>query len=219
MREHIAKGLKRRSATVEAAVKKYNDAAKRVVPPRARINTKTVLDYAAVGEFDFLRQSRHNITEKPWSRQAEREAMTMYFKLQRSREEIRRLNIEITRHYRYMQSHETQISNITATLDAENPAMAYQMRKRHILRGQADNVHRSRICAIEKLTGYTGKHLSDTSNQSYSVSGRDDRSNAKRMSEGVEKGEHGDIEDEVDSDEEYSMFDDFVTAISSITLD
>lgn len=88
MRDHIAKGLKRRSVTVEAAVKRYNDAAKKLNPPCPRINFKQVLDIAAVGEFDLLRQNRQDIYDKPWSRPAEREAMSMFFKLKRSREEI-----------------------------------------------------------------------------------------------------------------------------------
>lgn len=218
MREHIAKGLKRRSATVEAAVKKYNDAAKKLEPPRPRINTKTVLDFAAVAEFDLLRQTRHNVTEKPWSRQAERDAMTMYFKLQRSREEIRRLDIEIKRLSKYMDSYDSLFSTLSTSLDAINPAMAFQLRKWDTMRGQVDAIHRLRIQAIQKLSGYTGEHIINTSQQIDSAPSVVD---GQKVSGSVKKAEHGDIDedDDVDSDDEYAMFDEVLQAISSITID
>lgn len=215
MRDHIAKGLKRRSVTVEAAVKRYNDAAKKLNPPRPRINFKQVLDIAAVGEFDLLRQNRQDIYDKPWSRPAEREAMSMFFKLKRSREEIRRLNIELHRLSQYMESYDKRISDLLARLVATDISMAHQVQKRHILRSSADRIHRSRIQQIENLSGFTGKHYISASTQSSCMPSIIDVNSG--IEEDTNAAGHA-IDEEVDSEEEYAMFDDVVAAISSISI-
>lgn len=212
MRDHIAKGLKRRSVTVEAAVKRYNDAAKKLNPPRPRINFKQVLDIAAVGEFDLLRQNRQDIYNKPWSRPAEREAMSMFFKLKRSREEIRRLNIELHRLSQYMESYDKRISDLLARLVTTDISMAHQVRKRHILRSSADRIHRSHIQQIENLSGFTGKHYISASSCVPSIIDVN-----SGIEEDINAAGHA-IDEEVDSEEEYAMFDDVVAAISSISI-
>jgi hypothetical protein len=56
-----------------------------------------VIQTVSIAEFDLLRDTRTDIRRLPWTQPARREAGLLYFGIKRAAEEIRRLNIEITR--------------------------------------------------------------------------------------------------------------------------
>ncbi|KAJ7602581.1 hypothetical protein FB45DRAFT_1046877, partial [Roridomyces roridus] len=107
MRKHIAKSLQARSKAVRNAVARYNAAAATVTPPpppppRDPVDIEKVLEYAFLADFDLLRHSHHGVGQQYWARPAYRSVMNRWFRLERAREEIKRLDIEIRRFVTWM---------------------------------------------------------------------------------------------------------------------
>ncbi|KAH8107285.1 hypothetical protein DFH11DRAFT_1549792 [Phellopilus nigrolimitatus] len=156
LRTQLSKRMKARSGAIRNAVGKYNRAAAALRPPRKPLEMKVVLDYIFIAEFDLLRDSRHDLQEKPWARSAEREAATVYYKLERSREEILRLNVEITRLMAYIGDKEKRLANAATMLEVTDPALAHQLKKRQKIEMALNKVHRQRIYDIATLDGFLG---------------------------------------------------------------
>ncbi|KAG6824531.1 hypothetical protein H0H92_006579, partial [Tricholoma furcatifolium] len=97
LRKHIGKALKARSQAIRSALDRYNDAAALMSPPRASLSWNEIVEYAFLADFDLLRDTRQDVSERPWARPSARLAMDQYFKIERAHEEIYRLNIEIRR--------------------------------------------------------------------------------------------------------------------------
>lgn len=68
--------------------------------PKSDLNY--VVEYAFLADFDLLRESHQDICDCPWSKPAFRVMIDKFFKLERAREEIQRLNIEIWRVITYI---------------------------------------------------------------------------------------------------------------------
>ena len=129
LRTHIAKALKSRSQAIYTALKIYNEAATRLTPPRPCLDIAQVLDYVFIGQFDLLRDSCHNVLEKPWTCAAEHEAASLYFKIQRAREEISRLNVEVRRLWTFMADEEAYLRKHIRRLEVVNRPLAQQLQK------------------------------------------------------------------------------------------
>lgn len=68
----------------------------RLLPtPRRQLDWKEVVEYAFLADFDLLRDTRQDISNRLWATPAGRLAMDLYFKIARAHEEITRLNVEI----------------------------------------------------------------------------------------------------------------------------
>ena len=156
LRKHIASSLQSRSQAVKSALKRYNDAARAFKPPRPSLSWEEVVDYAFLSDFDLLRDTRQDIRQKPWAQPANRSLMNQWFKLQRAREEIERLNIEIRRVITHMQDEEQFLLSLEDELQATKPTLAF-----HIARYRHDQtrfyeLHRQRFAALPTLDGFTG---------------------------------------------------------------
>lgn len=143
MRTQIAKALKARSKAVRTAVNTYNEAAHKL--HLRCLDVKTVLDYVQLGQFDLLRLSRHNVTEKAWARPAERDATTAYFKLKRSKEELTRVKTEVQRLVYGIQDWKKRVDGEVEQLEIREPALAWQMKERYRTRRAQDEMHLKRI--------------------------------------------------------------------------
>ncbi|KAJ3978297.1 hypothetical protein F5890DRAFT_1604152, partial [Lentinula detonsa] len=102
MRQHIGDAMKKRSKAILSALEEYNACAASLKPPRKLLDWDDILNYTYLSEFNFLRESRADILDKPWAKPAVREAMSELFKLIRAGEEIDRLHVEIKRLLTYM---------------------------------------------------------------------------------------------------------------------
>lgn len=156
LRKHIANNLKRRSQAVKTAVKEYNLAAANFDSSIKEIDAKEVLEYVYIGQFDILRCSRRQITAKPWSRPAEREALISFFRLQRAREEIVRLEVEMRRLTTYMRDFKLHAERISSTLEEDNRLLAHQFKKRFRLRASVDDAHFTRLVQLKFDYGLSG---------------------------------------------------------------
>ncbi|KAF5315642.1 hypothetical protein D9611_004979 [Ephemerocybe angulata] len=149
LRTHISKSLQTRSQAIRNALERYNVAAAAMKPPQQSLSWDQVVEYAFLADFDLLRVSREDIRARPWAQPINRAIMHKYFKIQRAREEIQRLDIEIRRVVTYIQDEQAflrdaesappslpnDISVLTLTPDDPNsrspsdPPLTYHIRR------------------------------------------------------------------------------------------
>lgn len=125
MRQHIGKALKSRSQAIKNALDKYNDAARALKPPHPVLEWEEVVEYAFLSEFDILSETHMDICMKPWANPAARRVMDMYFKIQRAKEEVVRLNVELKRLVTFMRDEVQYLEAIQAKLLQEQPYLAH----------------------------------------------------------------------------------------------
>ena len=115
MRTKIGNALKNRTAAIRTAIQAYNTAASQLNPPREPLTWASIMNIADMAEFDLLRDTRQKINEMPWAKAEVREAIRFHLKIKRAREEIVRLNVEITCLITFMhdeyQYYQTTMSN------------------------------------------------------------------------------------------------------------
>ncbi|KAL5520197.1 hypothetical protein ACEPAG_9410 [Sanghuangporus baumii] len=148
LRVQISKALRARSEALRTALKTFNAAAD--ILGRPTLQLSTVLEYVYLGQFDLLRCSRHDVMSKPWSRQAERSVMTMYYKLKRSHEEKLRVEIEITRLLKYIDQSDNAFRREISDLDGTDPLLAFQLHRRYHKYRQVNEVHCRRLSLVMK---------------------------------------------------------------------
>ncbi|KAI0040590.1 hypothetical protein FA95DRAFT_1502613 [Auriscalpium vulgare] len=156
MRKHISAAITRRSAAVRSALNTYNRLAPKQDPPRQKLEYSEVANYGWLGEFDLLKESRHEVLEKPWSQPANREAVTKYLKVHRAREEIQRLNVEIPRLRAWVDAEDETFTRAAASARVDDGRLADHLRHLHGRRRALNDQHLRRLHQIYRLAGYTG---------------------------------------------------------------
>ncbi|KAF8054767.1 hypothetical protein FPV67DRAFT_1681827 [Lyophyllum atratum] len=156
LRKHIAQALSSRSQAIRTALDKYNEAAFTVTPPRPQLTWESVVEYAFLADFDLLRDSRQDIRDRPWSRPASRLAMDRYFKTERAREEIQRLDVEIPRVITYIRDEALYLRRREEEVARTNPGLAHQIAIYRMERGRYDEAHMRRFRKLAQLSGFTG---------------------------------------------------------------
>ncbi|KAH7905910.1 hypothetical protein BJ138DRAFT_1226137 [Hygrophoropsis aurantiaca] len=156
LRKHIGKALQARSAAIRTALDRYNAAAQALTPPRRQLKLDEVVEYTFLADFDLLRESRQDVSQRPWATPAARLAMDSYFKMCRAREEIQRLNIEIRRVVTYLQDEDKYLRACELQLHASHPALAHQVSIQRKIRARFNAYHLRRINDIAALPGFTG---------------------------------------------------------------
>jgi hypothetical protein len=137
-------------------LKRYNEAAAQLNPPRPALTWEAVMNAVAVADFDLLRDTRQDIRTLDWAQVANREGTVMYFGVKRAKEEICRLNVEIRRlltflyddyidHYRAVRRHYMT-----------NPSLAHEISTRWGYRQQLHEVIVKRLIQTSKLPGFSG---------------------------------------------------------------
>jgi hypothetical protein len=155
-RVHMTKGIKRREKAVHAALNLYNTAACAVAPPRPTITFNELTEYAYLANFDFLRHSEHGAQDAEWSRPANRRCVELWQRVQRAKEEIVRLNVEIRRVLTHIRDKESFLSSQHAGLMASDPNLARILLARLQLAIQANQNIKRDLEATSKLTGFSG---------------------------------------------------------------
>ncbi|KAG1767502.1 hypothetical protein EDD22DRAFT_978132 [Suillus occidentalis] len=159
MRQQISNAITRRSSAIRHALEHYNQLACLQSPPRDILKFSEVASYAWLGEFELLKSSRQEILTKPWSSKANREVAGKYFKIIRAREEIERLNIEISRLQRWVEDEDAHLLTTATSLEANQPALAHEIHHLYDKRVRMNNVHRARLQAIYALPGFCGVYV------------------------------------------------------------
>ncbi|KAJ7175613.1 hypothetical protein C8R46DRAFT_1030650 [Mycena filopes] len=156
LREKISKALKTRSEAIHRALITYNEAAALLVPPRERLTFAEVLQTTSIAEFDILRDTWEDIRLQPWTQPARREAMVLHFGIKRAKEEIRRLNVEITRLLTFLvDEHIDYYKAIAATL-LVNPRLATELQRRWRHASRVSAAICKRTALTSRLVGFSG---------------------------------------------------------------
>ena len=103
-------------------------AAAAVSPPRPNLSWNDVVEYAFLTDFDLLRDSRQDVHDCPWTKPACRVVIDQHFKLERAREEIQRLNVEIHRVVTYIQEKDAFFCLREAEVRQVNPGLVRQVK-------------------------------------------------------------------------------------------
>jgi hypothetical protein len=156
LRRQIGKALQRRSAAIRTAITRYNMHAQALNPPRPKISWKDITDYSFLREFDLLQYSREDVRLNDWTKPAYCEATTKIFKLQRAREEILRLNVEIRQLYTAIHDEGIAVSTAIQNLTDSDPHMALEMRRWWQERSAVNAVHLHRLAQIQGLPDFSG---------------------------------------------------------------
>ena len=156
LRDRIGRALKTRSDAIGTALRKYNEAAILLNPPREPLTWTTVIQAATLADFDLLRDARKDIRTLPWTEPLRREAMTLYFSIKRAHEEIQRLNVEIRRLITFMiDEHADFYHAIANTLFVDPPLASYLSRKwEHHNEVSTHIAHR--LYKTSQLVGFSG---------------------------------------------------------------
>jgi hypothetical protein len=97
------------------------------------------------------------VRQDRWAQPAHREAVVKFFKLQRAREEISRLNIEIRCLCTSIHDETVHTNNVLEDLAVSNPALHTAVRSWWTLRSSVNNQHIQRLDKIERLAGFSGQ--------------------------------------------------------------
>jgi len=156
LRKHIGKALKARSQAIRSALERYNAAAALMLPPRPPLSWDQVVEYAFLADFDLLRDCREDVRERVWAKPAARLAMDQYFKIERAREEIQRLNVEIKRMITHMRDEEAFLSAKEQEVASSNKPLAYQVHRYQEERTRFYNIHRRRFKKLASNPLFSG---------------------------------------------------------------
>ncbi|KAI5991914.1 hypothetical protein EDD15DRAFT_2388404 [Pisolithus albus] len=154
LRKHIGKALQTRSAAIRAALTQYNSAAKAL--GRRTLEFDEVVEYAFLADFDLLRDTRQDISTRPWASPTGRLAINTYFKLCRAEEEVIRLNVEIRRVATYLVDEDRYLRACEALYQDANPILAYQISRYRAIRSRFTPLHLRSLEKISHLPGFNG---------------------------------------------------------------
>ena len=156
LRKHIAKALQVRSKTIRAALSRYNTAAKAL--KRRTLTWTEVIEYAFLSDFDILRDPTGNAALRPWAEPAARQLMDTYFRTERAKEEIPRLNIEIRRLVTHIRDEREFLVKKEAEVMPTDPDLAFFICKYRLRRGRFDATHLKRLQTMARKLGplFTG---------------------------------------------------------------
>lgn len=148
--------MRTRSGAIKTALKQYNDAAALLNPPRDPLTWSTVLKAATVADFDLLRDTRTDIRRLPWTEPSRREATTYYFGIKRAREEIVRLNVEITRLLTFMLDTHVDYHHAIQRYTTEDPPLASSLTQQWQYEERINESVVRKLIQTSQLRGFTG---------------------------------------------------------------
>lgn len=146
----------KRSGAIRSALDKYNKLAISQNPQHPTLQYSEVMSYAALGEFEILKCSCHDILAKPWSNGIHREMTNKYFKIIRAQEEITRLNVKIRRLQAWVDMEDADIERMATELDSTDTRLAAELWLLYNRQHRINDVHRNYLAHIYRLPGYTG---------------------------------------------------------------
>jgi len=152
LRKQISDGIRSRSTAIRNALTDYNRQAVEVQPPRPVLDIEEVLRFTEIGQFEFLRDSRYEIQQQPWAQPTGRQAMDLWYKVQRAKEECVRIRVEAKRLLTYIIEEENALTEcIYRLIDSGNHLLANQLKKRLTLLMSQNSVHIARLTKLSTL--------------------------------------------------------------------
>jgi hypothetical protein len=156
MRDKISKALKTRSEAIRRAIIVYNEAAALLTPPRERLTFAEVIQTTSLAEFDILRDTRQDIRLQPWTQPVRREAMVLHYGIKRAKEEVQRLNVEITRLLTFLVDEHIDYYRAISANIIVNPPLAIELQRRWRHASRISAAICRRIALTSRLVGFSG---------------------------------------------------------------
>ncbi|KAJ7301075.1 hypothetical protein DFH08DRAFT_654815, partial [Mycena albidolilacea] len=124
-----------------------------VDPPSQHLSWEEVIDYTFLADFDIFQDPTGNPTIRAWADLAAHQLLDSYHKLNRAKQEIQQLNIEILHVVTYMKDEREFLLAKEAEILPEDPTLAFFIGKYRRQRGQYDEIHMKRFYAIRQKLG------------------------------------------------------------------
>ena len=156
LRKHIGNALKARSKAVRTALQNYNIAAQALVPARPPLSWDDIVEYVFLADFDLLSDTRSDVRLKEWAKPASRVLLDQHFKMERAREEIARLNVEIPRLTTYIRDEEAFLLQQENLLSASNAPLSRQLRVCRLKLIRCNDLHIRRLNKLASLPSFSG---------------------------------------------------------------
>ncbi|TBU29313.1 hypothetical protein BD311DRAFT_661455, partial [Dichomitus squalens] len=156
LREKIGKALRARADAIKNALNEYNRCAMKMKRPPMSWNE--VMDMVTLAEFDLLRETREDIRQFPWAQRIHRQAMNLYFNVQRAQEEIKRLNVEIPRTFTALLDRHYDYQVAIASIRESDPGLAHELEARWTYEDRISARITRRLHETSQLQGFSG-HL------------------------------------------------------------
>jgi hypothetical protein len=137
-------------------LKRYNEAAAQLNPPRPALTWEAVMNAVTVADFDLLRDTRQDIRMLEWAQPANREGMVMYFGIKRAKEEILRLNVEICRLLTFLYDDYADHFRAVTKHIIINPPLASEISSQWSYRERIHEAIIKRLIQTSRLAGFTG---------------------------------------------------------------
>jgi hypothetical protein len=115
-----------------------------------------IVEYAFLADFDLLSDTRSDVRLKVWAKPASRVLMDQHFKMERAREEIARLNIEIPRLITYIHDEEAFLLQREQSLLESDPPLSQQLRLHRLKLIRSNDLHIRRFQKLATLPGFCG---------------------------------------------------------------
>jgi hypothetical protein len=182
-----------------------------------------VVEYTFLADFDLLRDSRQDVRDRPWTKPACRVVIDHHFKLERAREEIQRLNVEIRRVVTYMRDEDKFLRSKEDDIMLVNPGLARQVKIYRMERGRFNAQHMERFRKLASLPGFTGSIIPGTSTEL--CRGVDNTMDIDDATDDCCQGGVDDTANDAEDDEDYEDDEEdediqaMVSALLSLTVD
>jgi hypothetical protein len=162
MRAHIRKHLEARSKTIKVALAAFNRAARLIGRGDEKLTFEKVIEKDFLSQFDLLRDTRQEVRTKPWADIQNRLLRDRFYKVERAREEIARLNIEIPRIRDWIEKERwTYVESIDHLSSMDN-CLAAELSLRLSTLELSFGKILSKLDECQQLSGYTGEMLPNT---------------------------------------------------------
>ena len=134
----------------------YNIAAQALVPPRPPLSWDEVVEYAFLADFDLLSDTRTDVRLKIWAKPASRVLIDQHFKMERAREEIAWLNVEIPRLTTYIHDEEAFLLQQEELLSASDPPLSRHLHQHRLKFIRSNDLHIRRLNKLASLSAFSG---------------------------------------------------------------
>lgn len=158
MRKSLAKALRRRSVALKAALLKFNREAEAL--NRETLTFQQLLSYSFIADFTLLRESNEDVRSQPWAQPAVREAIILWLKLERTKEELIRVQVEAARVRSWIQQVNSTYVQFTNSLQASDHYLAMEFQRRHAAQVIHDQFNLKCLAKINQLAYTASRHQS-----------------------------------------------------------
>ncbi|KAI6036168.1 hypothetical protein BKA83DRAFT_4041721, partial [Pisolithus microcarpus] len=124
--------------------------------PHQMLHWEQVVEYAFLADFDLLRDTHKDISQRPWANPSACFALDTYFKMCQAEEEIECLNVEIRRVITYMRDEEHFLRTCKEKISNIHPTLGHQVSQCHKLHSQFNGSHLKHLHDIAMLPGFSG---------------------------------------------------------------